>query len=632
MAKSVFMHASALGFISFSRSYSSLITLHNPHTHLLQLLQLSIETKSLSLTKQCHAQIYSLGLSQDSFLATKLISSYSMCQLPDISRNVLDTFHDKENIFLWNSVINGYVKNRNFEMPFALFNEMCIENVCPDNYTLATLFKVCSEIRDVGIGEMVHCRSLRLGFLSDIVLANSLMAMYSKGGNFGGIKKVFDEMAKRSSASWNVMISAFAGLGNNGFSEDLWKFVKQMQGEGVRLDAFTVSSLLPLCGFSTGKWDHGREIHCVIMKNGLDVDSDVHVGSCLIDMYSRRKNVVLGRRIFDRMKCRNVVSWTSIVSSYVQNGCSEEGLTLFREMQLIDGIEPNRVSLISILPACTSLGTLMEGKQIHGFSIRKEYNHEISLSNALIDMYSKCGSLSCARCVFDISSYRRDTISWSSMISGYGLNGKGGEAVSLYNEMIQMGIVPDNITLVGVLSGCARSKMITEGLEIYNSAIKEYSVSPTVEICACIVDMFGRAGQINKASEFIRTMPVKPGPSVWGSLLGASAVHENSDMQELAYKSLIQLEPQNPSNYVSLSNIYASVKMWDVVADLRKKMKGRGLRKLPGCSWITISNETHSFRVADKTHPCSPVIYQMLDDLIVTMKGSTNVPDFDGLL
>ncbi|KAF9603110.1 hypothetical protein IFM89_033835 [Coptis chinensis] len=144
-------------------------------------------------------------------------------------------------------------------------------------------------------------------------------------------------------------------------------------------------------------------------------------------------------------------------------------------------------------------------------------------------------------------------------------------------------------------------------------------------------DNDGRAGQINKASEFIRTVPVKPGPCVWGSLLGASAVHENSDMQELAYKSLIQLEPQNPSYYVSLSNIYASVKRWDVVADLRKKMKGRGLRKLPGCSWITISNETHSFRVADKTHPCSPVIYQMLDD-IVTMNGSTNVPDFDGLL
>ncbi|KAF5202883.1 Pentatricopeptide repeat-containing protein [Thalictrum thalictroides] len=508
----------------------------------------------------------------------------------------------------------------------------CDEDVSPDNYTSASLFKICSEIGDLGVGEMIHCWSLRMGFLSDTVLANSLMAMYSKCGSFSDVRKVFDEIPQRSSASWNVLLSGFVVSGNYAFNEDTWKLVKQMQVEGVKLDAFTVSSLLPLCGFGTGKWDHGREIHCVIIKGEMNVDSDVHVGSCLIDMYSKRKNVIMGRQIFDRMKCRNVVAWTSMIALYAQNGCSDKALMLFREMQLRDGMEPNRISLISILPACNSLGVLMQGKQIHGYAIRKEYYLEVSLLNALIDMYSKCGGLNIARRVFDNDSYCKDTISWCSMISGYGVNGKGGEAILLYKKMIQSGIKPNNITLVSVLSGCARSGMVTEGLDIYSSAINDHGILPTVEICSCMVDMLARSGQINRALEFIKTMPVKPNPSLWGSLSGASALHGNVDVQELAYKSLIQLEPENPSNYVALSNLYASLKRWDVVAELRRKMKGKGLKKLSGCSWISISNQTHSFSVADKTHPCSPLIYEMLNDLIVIMKGSGNVPDMEGLM
>ncbi|PIA36206.1 hypothetical protein AQUCO_03400253v1 [Aquilegia coerulea] len=605
------MLTSSLRFISFSRSYSSSAsssTLLDPYLHLLQLLQSSIDDQPrLSITKQIHAQMHSHGFSQDSFLANKLISSYSICQLPTDSRNVFNSIQDK-NIFIWNSMINGYVKNRIFEDPFVLFNRMCCdEDVSPDNYTLATLFKICSEIGDLGIGEMVHCWSFRMGFLSDTVLANSLMAMYSKCGNFSDVKKVFDEIPQRSSTSWNVLLSAFSVSGNYAFR--------------VKLDAFTVSSLLPLCGFSTGKWDHGREIHCFIIKNEMNVDSDVHVGSCLIDI-----------RIFDRMKCRNVVAWTSMISLYAQNGCSDKALTLFREMQLRDGIEPNRISLISVLPACNSLGALMQGKQIHGYAIRKDNYHEVSLLNALIDMYSKCGGLNFARRVFDNDSYRKDTISWCSMISGYGVNGKGGEAVLLYKKMIQFGIKPNNITLLSVLSGCARSGMVTEGLDIYSSAINDHGILPTVEICSCMVDMLARSGQINRALEFIKTMPVKPNPSLWGSLSGASALHGNTTVQELAYKSLIQLEPENPSNYVSLSNVYASLNKWDVVAELRRKMKGKGLKKLPGCSWISISNQTHSFRVADKTHPCSRLIYETLDDLIVIMKGSGIAPDMESLM
>ncbi|KAF6139466.1 hypothetical protein GIB67_031088 [Kingdonia uniflora] len=456
------------------------------------------------------------------------------------------------------------------------------EEISPDNYTLAALSKVSSEIGDVRIGETVHCWIIKTGFVSDTVLMNSVMAMYLKCGSFRGLREVFDKMPQRNSASWNVLISGFSVFNSCMIYEDVWMLVKQMQKERVRLDAYTISTLLPMCD---GKWNYGREIHCFIVKNESALDYlDVHVGSCLIDMYSKRKKVTLGRRVFDRMECRNIVAWTAIIMSYIQNGDCEEALALFQRMQF--KVEPNRVSLISVLPACSSLNSLMGGKQIHGFAIRNEFNHQVSLNNALIDMYCKCGDLSYAKHVFDNDAYCKDEISWSSIIAGYGLHGKGNEAVSLFNGMLQMGIKPNNITLVGVISGCGRSGLVKEGLNIYNSAVTVYGISPTVEACACVVDMLGRAGQLDRALEFINSMPVKPSPSVWGALFGASVLHENLEMQEIACKFLIQLEPENSSNYISLSNVYASSGRWDVVAELRKRMKSRGLRKLPGCSWV----------------------------------------------
>lgn len=194
--------------------------------------------------------------------------------------------------------------------------------------------------------------------------------------------------------------------------------------------------------------------------------------------------------------------------------------------------------------------------------------------------------------------------------------------------MLQKGNKPDTITVVGVLSACGRSGLVDEGLRIYNSAISEYGIKPTVEICSCLVDMLGRSGKLGLALDFIKTMPMEPGPSVWGALVSASIQHGNLEMQDLAYKFLIRLEPENPSNYVSLSNLHAFSRRWHDVAKVRKIMKERGLRKTPGCSWISINNSTHCFYAADKAHPCSNSIYEMLDGLILLMKGTVHPPDF----
>lgn len=513
-------------------------------------------------------------------------------------------------------MISAYAKNGIFDEPFSLFNQMLRSNVeLPDNYTFATLSKICGEIGNLKLGKTAHSQTIRTGFCSDTVVMNSIMTMYCKCGNLGDVRSVFDEMPCRRVSSWNVLISQHAVSGGFCFSDEVLRLVKQMQIEGVRPDAFTVVSLLPLCSSKTGNWNYGREIHAFITRNGLhlyfDSGSDLHLGSCLIDMYSKSKNVVVARRVFDQMKSKNIVVWSAMIAGYAQNGVPEEAIMLFRTMQARDGMIPNGVSIVCILPACITLAGLMEGKQIHGFAIRLELNYDASVSNALIDMYCKCGSLKYARCIFDNDSFCKDAVSWSSMIAGYGIHGKGEEAVLLFNEMLQTGIKLDPITCVGVLSACSRVGLLNEGFKIYKLLTEEFGIPPTVEICSCMVNMLGRAGQLNQALDFIKLMPVKPGPSVWGALFSASAIHGNTEMQDLAHECLLRLEPEAPSNYVSLSNTYAFSGKWDSVSEVRTWMKERGLRKLPGCSWISVNSEIHSFYVADKSHPYSDMIYSI---------------------
>ncbi|XVF62762.1 hypothetical protein PTKIN_Ptkin09bG0034500 [Pterospermum kingtungense] len=615
-----------------TRYYTSATVPDSPF-NLLRFLHLSATHESLQLTKQAHARVLLLGFTQNPFLASKLLTSYAFFRRLTESRTVFNSVKDKS-IYLWNSMISGYLKNYSYVEAFDLFCKMGHFKAKPDDFTLATVSKVAGESRDLKVGKLVHCLGIKTGFVLDIVVSNSLISMYGKCGEFEAMKKVFDEMCKRNVGSWNALISGYANSGDCRLGKDLWEVFKNMQIDGMKLDGFTISSLLPLsAGEGTRGCDYGRELHCYILKNDLDSDfgSDVHLGCCLIDVYSRSGKVLMGRNVFDRMRFRNIYAWTAMINGYVENGYFDEALVLFQEMQLSDGIAPNKVSLVSVLPACSSYAGLMAGKQIHGYAIRKELSHDVALCNALIDMYSKCGSLDSARQVFENGSFCKDAISWSSMICGYGLHGKGEEAISLYDQMILLGNKPDMITVVGVLSACGRSGLVNKGLSIYSSITNEYGMKPTAEICACIVDMLGRSGQLDQALDFIKTMPVQPGPSIWGALFSASELHGNLEMQDLAHRFLIQLEPENPSNYVSLSNLHAASKRWDAVAGLRKMMKERGLRKAPGCSWININGKTHCFYVADKAHPHSTSIYEILDELIFIMKGAGYPIDFEEL-
>ncbi|KAG8080751.1 hypothetical protein GUJ93_ZPchr0007g4996 [Zizania palustris] len=469
-------------------------------------------------------------------------------------------------------------------LPLYLFRRRLFPLRRPDAFTLSSLAAsllpvIAPSSWFLSAAASLHALSLQLGFLrADPVLANSLLLLYLRAPTTGlGLaRRLFDEMPERTASTYNTFIS------HSPPGSDLWPFVRRMLSDGCAPDRFTVSAVLPVCSSAR----RGRELHCFALKSSMCGAGDFHISSGLVSMYSRVGLPGLARQVFDGMEQRNVVSWTAMVAGYTENRMFEDAIDAFRAMWLIGGVLPNRIALISVLSAVEALIYLKEGKQVHGFTIRMTLSEEVSLCNALIDMYAKCGALWYAQRIFDDGKWCKDVISWCSMIHGYGLHGKGAEAVALFDQMHASGVKPDSIVSLGVLSACSRAGLVFKGLDIYNSLVKDHGVHPTEEMAACVVDLLGRSGMIEQALDFIKSMSVEPGPSVWGALLDASVIHNNKQIQDLACRNLLRLEEGNPSNLVSVSNLYAFDGSWNIVEQVRVKIKQGELKKTPGFSWI----------------------------------------------
>jgi pentatricopeptide repeat protein len=222
-----------------------------------------------------------------------------------------------------------------------------------------------------------------------------------------------------------------------------------------------------------------------------------------------------------------------------------------------------------------------------------------------------------------------DIVSWNSMIAGYAQHGYGKEALELSEQMKQLGMEPDGITLVSVLTACNHTGLVDKGRHYFYSMINDSSVMPRGEHYACMVDLLGRFGHLDEAEDFVNKMPVEPNAAVWGALLGACITHGNVQLGERAAEHLFKLQPENPATYVAMSNIYASSGRWGDASRMRKMMRKMGLKKQPGYSWIEVKNKVHTFIKGDRLHPQAEKIYATLEQLAGQMKEAGYVPDTD---
>lgn len=432
--------------------------------------------------------------------------------------------------------------------------------------------------------------------------------MYCKCSLIDDARQVFDEnpRSRELTVCYNALLSGYA---MNSRATDAVTLFTKMRKFGVSVNSVTVLGLVPVLDVPE-YFRVGKCLHSCCVKFGLDVDASI--ANCFLTMYVKCGSIECGKRLFDEMPKRDLISWNAMISGYAQNGLATDVLELYREMQA-QGVCPDPVTLVGVLSSCAHLGSLSVGREVEQKMKASRFELNPYLNNALINMYSRCGNLVKARAIFD-GMPKKTVVSWTAIIGGYGMHGHGETAVYLFDEMLKSGIRPDGTAFVSVLCACSHAGLTPKGLD-YFASMKRYNLHPGSEHYSCVVDLLGRAGRLNEALELIRSMEVKPDGAVWGALLGACKIHRNLEIAELAFEKVIELEPTNIGYYVLLSNIYSDAENSKGVLKVRVMMRARKLRKEPGCSYVEYKGKTHLFFAGDQTHPQSEEIYRILDDL-----------------
>lgn len=475
------------------------------------------------------------------------------------------------------------------------------------SYVLEIL-KLCAKRRLFLQGKACHAQILLMGLKTDTLTSNILINMYSKCGSVDFARQVFDEMPSRSLVSWNTMIGS---LTQNGEENEALGLLLQMQREGTPFSEFTISSVL--CAYAAKcALSECQLLHAFAVKAAMDLN--VFVATALLNVYAKCGLMKNAACVFYSMPERSVVTWSSMAAGYVQNEMYEEALALFRKAWEI-GLKQDEFLMSSGICACAGLAAMIEGKQVNALLFKSGFCSNIFVASSLIDMYAKCGGIEEAYKVFrDVEE--RNVVLWNAMISGLSRHACSLEVMILFEKMQQMGLSPNNVTFVSVLSACGRMGLVEKGQKYFDLMIKEHHLAPNVLHYSCMVDTLSRAGQIFEAYDLIIKMPFNASASMWGSLLASCRTHGNLELAEIAAKNLFVMEPHNAGNYVLLSNMYAANGKWDEVAKARKLLKESDVKKEKGKSWIEIKDKVHSFMVGEMNHPKISEIYSKLNELM----------------
>ncbi|XP_057431172.1 pentatricopeptide repeat-containing protein At4g21300 [Lotus japonicus] len=565
----------------------------------------------LNIGMQLHDLVIGSGFQFDSQVANTLIAMYSKCGNLFYAHKVFNTMPLTDTV-TWNGLIAGYVQNGFTDEAAPLFNAMISAGVKPDSITFASFLPCILESGSLKHCKEIHSYIVRHGVALDVYLKSALIDTYSKGGEVEMACKIFQQNTLVDVAVCTAMISGYV---LNGLNTDAISIFRWLIQEGMVPNCLTMASVLPACA-ALASLKLGKELHCVILKKRLE--HVCQVGSAITDMYAKCGRVDLAYQFFRRTTERDSVCWNSMIANFSQNGKPEMAIDLFREMG-VSGTKFDSVSLSSALSACANLPALYYGKALHGFVVRNAFTSDTFVASALIDMYSKCGKLALARCVFDLMDWKNE-VSWNSIIASYGNHGCPRECLDLFHKMVEAGIHPDHVTFLVIISACGHAGLVDEGIHYFRCMTEEYRICARMEHYACMVDLYGRAGRLHEAFDTIKSMPFTPDAGVWGTLLGACRIHGNVELAKLASRHLFELDPKNSGYYVLLSNVHAGVGEWKDVLKIRSLMKEKGVQKIPGYSWIDVNGGTHMFSAADGSHPQSVEIYMILKSLLLELR------------
>ncbi|GMI67639.1 hypothetical protein like AT4G39530 [Hibiscus trionum] len=567
--------------------------------------------------KQVHCQVLRRGEEMDVSVINVLIDFYCKCGKVKSARGLFDEMMVR-NVISWTTMIAGYMQNSFDLEAMNLFSEMTRLGWKPDGFACTSVLTSCGSLEALDLGRQVHAYTIKANIESDEFVTNGLIDMYAKCNSLIDARRAFDILGVQNVVSYNAMIEGYSSFEKLSEALDLFR---NMRLRSLPPSLLTFVSLLgvsaALCTIEIS-----RQIHTLIIKFGVALD--LFVGSSLIDVYAKCSYVNDARLLFEEMNKKDIVVWNALFFGYTQQLENEEALKLFSQLQL-SRQKPNEFTFAALMTASSNLASLQHGQQFHTQLIKHGLDSDPFVTNAIIDMYAKCGSLEDARKTFNTSAWR-DIVCWNSMISTYAHHGEAEGALQMFERMLKEGMKPNYVTFVGLLSACVHAGFVELGLH-YFETMPTFGVEPGIEHYACVVSLLGHAGKLYEAKALIESLPIKPAAVLWRTLLSSCRIAGNVELGKYTAEMAISIDPMDSGSYTLLSNIFASKGMWADVKKVREKMDFEGVLKEPGCSWIEVNNVTNVFIARDITHHESNLIYLVLGNLIIHIKGAGYVSD-----
>lgn len=562
------------------------------------------------LGMQIHSVVLKSRIISDCYVANALVVMYSKFSRIDEAIRVFTDMPERDSVS-WNAMLSCYVQNGIYDKALELFHEIVSSAQLPDQVSVISVLSACGRSGNLMNGMEVHAFVLKNGMEFDLQVANTVIDMYAKCSKTNFMYYSFRRISHKDHISWTTII---AGYNQNYCYEKALQLFKEVYVEGVDIDKMMIESVLLACHWLQCILTV-KEIHAYILRRDF---SDIVIQNTLVDVYGDCGNVDYARHIFGQIEAKNVVSWTSMITSYVDNGLANEALQLFFNM-VREGVELDFIAILTILSVAANISALRKGKEIHGYLLRKYFHTEDLIASSLVDMYASCGDIDSSYAVFK-SVKHKDLVLWTSMINAYGQHGHGMMAINLYRKMEAKNLYLDHIAFLALLHACSHSALVEEGKMFFQLMQHKYKLDPWPEHYACLVDLLGRSNILEEAFDLVKGMRPEPTAAVWCALLGACRIHSNIEIGEIASEMLLEMDPDNPGNYVLVSNLYAAAERWDDVEKVRRKMKVRGLNKDPACSWIEVGNKVHNFISRDRSHPNSDDIYEKLSHITNKLK------------
>ncbi|KAH7422790.1 hypothetical protein KP509_12G025700 [Ceratopteris richardii] len=500
------------------------------------------ESGAIKVGLELHSASICSGHADDPQVRDALVKMYIKCGCVCEAKEVFDMLsacYDST----WNEMIRALIGHSQHREALHLFFHVHHKNMKASELTYVRILNACTEELGIEEGRLVHVCIVEANYVDDIAGATTLISMYGKFKRVLDARNVFDNLSKCDFVAWNAMAAAL--VQNGRFQEALDLFYQSVH-TNMKPNLVSFVSVVEAC---TGllSLEDGFRFHTAIIQ--IFPVLDIILGTALINMYGKCGCLSDAESTMQSLLHQDVIAYTAMISAFIQNDQCKEALQMFALM-LKNGVKPDSVTLTCVMEACLHLTLLDFGHIIHMIAIEFCYDEELVIGTSCISMYGNCGSVEDAIKVFEILPHN-DIGCWNAMLHVLGHNGNGMASKVLFNQLQHCDIIADHTTFVCAFVAFSHEGMIDDACQL-SFLMRYHCLVPTADHYACMLDLFGRAGQLDVSKALASAMPFQ-GAFAWQCLLGACKINDHFEHGVHAAKFCLEQSTKTDDPFV-LSN------------------------------------------------------------------------------